>query len=68
MVANMSAGHAHRRWTSPPADAGVEIAREMAEEFGAPELEHYRQVYAACGAPWPGDDEVRHRFPVAVSY
>jgi hypothetical protein len=47
-------------------DAGVEIAWEMAEEFGAPTLEHYRRVYAACGVPWPGDDEVRRLLPVAV--
>ena len=66
IVARMQAGSAPRRQTSMIADAGVEIAWEMAEEFGAPTLEHYRRVYAACGVPWPGDDEVRRLLPVAV--
>lgn len=38
----------------------------MADEFGAPTLAHYRQVYAACGAAWPGDDEISRLLPVAV--
>lgn len=42
-------------------------AWEMADEFGAPTLDHYRRVYAAYGAPWPGDDEVRRHLPVAVA-
>jgi hypothetical protein len=66
IIARMQAGSAPRRQTSMTADAGVEIAWEMAEEFGAPTLEHYRRVYAACGVPWPGDDEVRRLLPVAV--
>jgi hypothetical protein len=65
IIARMEAGSAPRRQTSMTADAGVEIAWEMAEEFGAPTLEHYRRVYAACGVPWP-DDEVRRLLPVAV--
>lgn len=63
----MEARHTPGRAPSAPADAGVEIAREMADQFGAPTIEHYRQVYAACGAAWPGDDEVRRHFPVTVS-
>jgi hypothetical protein len=66
IMARMQAGSAPRRQASMTADAGVEIAWEMAEEFGAPTLEHYRRVYAACGVPWPGDDEVRRLLPVAV--
>jgi hypothetical protein len=62
----MEARDTSRRQTSTPADAGVEIAWEMAGEFGAPTLEHYRRVYAACGVPWPGDDVVRSNLPVAV--
>ncbi|MGH3569293.1 MAG: hypothetical protein ACRDRH_25375 [Pseudonocardia sp.] len=64
---SMEAGRAPSRRTSESADTGVEIAWEMADEFGAPTLDHYRRVYAACGAPWPGDDEVRRHLPVAVA-
>ena len=40
-------------------------AMRMAARFGAPTLEHYRRVYASLGQPWPGDEEVRVRYPVA---
>lgn len=41
------------------------ITQRMAERFGAPTLAHYRRVYESCGQPWPGDEEIRHQFPVA---
>ncbi|HEU0087875.1 MAG TPA: hypothetical protein VFQ77_09515 [Pseudonocardiaceae bacterium] len=41
------------------------MARFVARH-GAPTLEHYRRVYDSCGAPWPGDDEIRRRHPVAA--
>lgn len=63
----MEAGRAPSRPAGEPGDAGVEIAWEMADEFGAPTLAHYRRVYAACGVPWPGEDEVRRHLPVAVA-
>jgi hypothetical protein len=66
IITLVEAGRAPGRQVSMPADAGVEIAWEMAEEFGAPTLEHYRRVYAACGVPWPGDDEVCRLLPVAA--
>ncbi len=37
----------------------------MADRFGAPTLAHYRRVYESCGQPWPGDEEIRRRFPLA---
>lgn len=63
----MSIGPTPAQSTPRLADAGVEIEREMAAQFGgAPTLAHYRQVYAACGVPWPGDDEIRRQLPVAA--
>ena len=41
------------------------ITQRMADQFGAPTLAHYRRVYESCGQPWPGDEEIRRRFPVA---
>jgi antitoxin (DNA-binding transcriptional repressor) of toxin-antitoxin stability system len=41
------------------------ITRRMADRFGAPTLAHYRRVYESCGQPWPGDEQIRRRFPVA---
>lgn len=41
------------------------ITQRMADRFGAPTLAHYRRVYESCGQPWPGDEEIRRRFPVA---
>lgn len=32
---------------------------------GAPSLGDYRRVYDIEGLPWPGDDEIRARYPVA---
>ncbi|MGH3865088.1 MAG: hypothetical protein ACRDQ4_02935 [Pseudonocardiaceae bacterium] len=40
------------------------IARMMARH-GAPSIEHYRRVYEQSGVPWPGDEEIRRRHPVA---
>jgi len=33
---------------------------------GAPSLADYRRAYAGCGIPWPGDEEIRRRHPVAA--
>lgn len=40
-------------------------ARHMAALFGAPTLDHYRRVYESLQQPWPGDEEIRARYPVA---
>jgi len=58
-----------------PARAGADRAAEqawaravsgrMAARFGAPTLEHYRHVYTSLGQLWPGEEEVRRRYPVA---
>ena len=45
--------------------AAPAITRRMADRFGAPTLAHYRRVYESCGQPWPGDEQIRRRFPVA---
>jgi antitoxin (DNA-binding transcriptional repressor) of toxin-antitoxin stability system len=45
--------------------AAQTITQRMADRFGAPTLAHYRRVYESCGQPWPGDEEIRRRFPVA---
>jgi len=55
----------------PPApDSDIERSKQAAARFfaatgGTPSLEHYRQVYAAAGVQWPGDDAARQLFPVA---
>jgi antitoxin (DNA-binding transcriptional repressor) of toxin-antitoxin stability system len=41
------------------------ITQRMTDRFGAPTLAHYRRVYESSGHPWPGDEEIRRRFPVA---
>lgn len=41
------------------------VTERMAERFGAPTVAHYQRVYESCGQPWPGDEEIRRRFPVA---
>lgn len=41
------------------------ITQRMANRFGAPTLAHYRRVYESCGQPWPGEEEIRRRLPVA---
>jgi hypothetical protein len=42
------------------------IMARLVARIGAPTLEDYRRAYAGCGAPWPGDDEIRRRHPVAA--
>jgi hypothetical protein len=42
------------------------IVARMVARHGAPSLDDYRRVYAACGLDWPGDDEVSRRHPVAA--
>jgi hypothetical protein len=37
----------------------------MVARHGAPTIEDYRRVYEQSGVPWPGDDEIRCRHPVA---
>jgi len=41
------------------------ITQRMADLFGVPTLARYRRVYESCGQLWPGDEEIRRRFPVA---
>jgi hypothetical protein len=41
------------------------IVARMVARHGAPTIEDYRRVYAQSGVPWPGDDEIRCRHPVA---
>ena len=41
------------------------ILAERVTKNGAPTLEHYRRVYAACDLGWPGDEEIRRLYPVA---
>jgi hypothetical protein len=56
---------------APPEASDTErnqaIVARMVARHGAPSLDDYRKVYAACGLEWPGDDEIRHRHPVATS-
>jgi hypothetical protein len=41
------------------------IVARMVARHGAPSIEDYRRVYEQSGAPWPGDEEIRRRHPVA---
>ena len=55
----------------PPLDASDDeraqaIMRRLVARVGAPTLEDYRRAYAGCGVPWPGDEEIRRRHPVAT--
>lgn len=56
---------------APPEASEDERARAIMARFvarhGAPRLEDYRRAYAGCGLPWPGDEEIRRRHPVADS-
>jgi len=56
---------------APPEASDDERARAIMARFvaryGAPRLEDYRRAYAGCGVPWPGDEEIRRRHPVADS-
>jgi hypothetical protein len=56
---------------APPGASDDERARAIMARFvarhGAPSLEDYRRAYAGCGVPWPGDEEIRRRHPVADS-
>lgn len=40
-------------------------SHRQAERFGAPTLQHYRDVYRQIPAPWPGEDFIRRHYPVA---
>ena len=44
--------------------AGAIVAL-MVARHGAPSIEDYRRVYQQSGVPWPGDEEIRRRHPVA---
>ena len=46
-------------------ERGRAIMARMVARVGAPSLDDYRRAYAGCGVPWPGDDEIRQRHPVA---
>jgi hypothetical protein len=55
----------------PPLDASDDeraraIMGRLVARVGAPTLEDYRRAYAGCGVPWPGDEEIRRRHPVAT--
>jgi hypothetical protein len=56
---------------APPEASDDERARAIMARFvaryGAPSLEDYRRTYAGCGLPWPGEEEIRRRHPVADS-
>jgi hypothetical protein len=56
---------------APPGASDDERAHAIMARFvaryGAPRLEDYRRAYAGCGVPWPGDEEIRRRHPVADS-
>ncbi len=41
------------------------IVARMVARHGAPTIEDYRRVYQQSAAPWPGDEEIRRRHPVA---
>ncbi|MGH3769357.1 MAG: hypothetical protein ACRDTX_30130 [Pseudonocardiaceae bacterium] len=43
------------------------IVARMVARHGAPTIEDYRRVYQQSGVPWPGDDEIRRRHPVAAA-
>jgi hypothetical protein len=45
-------------------ERGRAIVARMVARHGAPSIEDYRRVYASCGVPWPGDEEIRRRHPV----
>ena len=58
----------------PPSAGAAETDTERADRVtrsffattgAVPTLDHYRQVYASAGKPWPGDDVARTLFPVA---
>ena len=43
----------------------IQAGLDQAARFGAPTLQHYRDVYIAAGASWPGEAFVRRHYPVA---
>ena len=45
-------------------ERGRAIVARMVARHGAPSIEDYRRVYTSCGVPWPGDEEIRRRYPV----
>ncbi|MGH3612684.1 MAG: hypothetical protein ACRDRK_08820 [Pseudonocardia sp.] len=49
-----------------PKERGRSIIARVVARHGAPSLDDYRKVYAACGLDWPGDEEVRRLLPVAA--
>jgi len=40
------------------------IVARMVARHGAPSINDYRRVYDSCGVQWPGDEEIRRRYPV----
>ena len=48
-------------------ERGRAIEARMVARYGAPSIEDYRRAYAAFGAEWPGDEEIRRRHVVAPS-
>ncbi|MGH3827454.1 MAG: hypothetical protein ACRDQX_09825 [Pseudonocardiaceae bacterium] len=43
------------------------VVARMVARHGAPTIEDYRRVYQQSRVPWPGDEEVRRRHPVAAA-
>lgn len=43
-----------------------EALASIIELTGAPGLDDYRKVSAALKLPWPGDEQIRQRYPVAM--
>ena len=50
----------------PPLPSPDATDAELVARIGAASLEDYRRACAGCGAPWPGDDGIRRRHPVAA--
>jgi antitoxin (DNA-binding transcriptional repressor) of toxin-antitoxin stability system len=64
-VADVVPAGSYRRISEEAWSAAKQQATRMAARFGAPTLKHYRRVYEALRQPWPGDEEIRARYPVA---
>ncbi|MGH3831644.1 MAG: hypothetical protein ACRDRS_14555 [Pseudonocardiaceae bacterium] len=43
------------------------VVARMVARHGAPTIEDYQRVYQQSGVPWPGDEEIRRRHPVAAA-
>ncbi|MFN2494416.1 MAG: hypothetical protein ABR608_00690 [Pseudonocardiaceae bacterium] len=64
-IADVVPAGSHGRISEEAWATTVQLSTRMAVRFGAPTLAHYRRVYQALQQPWPGDEEIRARYPVA---